>query len=470
MSPETRIALDELSRELDLEPRLTPFGALRYRGLHDAKGGGLALHIDDLSALPLLDGITGIEFYQHRARVRSGDGDLFVTVTDACEGYEEYCRTKLRLGRPELVVVEAPANPIHVARAATASRAWSRIVERARRASHVVVHPYMAHEAVWELAGRLRDAASRPTTVLGPPPPITWLANDKRLFSEIVSRTLGAEALAETRVARSASALAAALVELAKRHPRVGLKRSRSVSGMGNEVFDGAELLLASHLEVLERVEAFLRRTGEHEDEPVLAVAWETSSVSPSSQLWIPPLGSGAPRLDGIFEQILDDGVFIGSRPSTLPHCVHRMIRDAAISVARSLQYLGYVGRCSFDHVVVGDLETSPRVLFVDCNGRWGGTSTPMNLVDRLFAHAPRRATYRAQDFTATRLTGVPFTEILEAIGGQLFDPVTRSGRYVFYNVEPLARWGKMDVIAFGRDRAASDAALLEDLPKLLKI
>ncbi len=46
------------------------------------------LYLDDVSDIPFLVNIAGVEEYQHRARVRAGDGDLFAAVTPVVEGYE----------------------------------------------------------------------------------------------------------------------------------------------------------------------------------------------------------------------------------------------------------------------------------------------------------------------------------------------------------------------------------------------
>ena len=66
-------------------------------------------------------------------------------------------------------------------------------------------------------------------------------------------------------------------------------------------------------------------------------------------------------------------GVFVGSCPSTLPPRVNQVFAHMAVQVATALQYLGYVGRCSFDHIVLGDPEADFTVRFTECNGRWEG-------------------------------------------------------------------------------------------------
>ena len=426
------------------------------------------LHLDDTSAIPFLVDIAGVEEYQHRARLRAGDGDLFAAVTPDTPGFEDYCAERLGLGSPELLISEPTDGWLRVARACADGASFARLVDTARAAGGLVIHPYMGNEDVWRLARMLADAAGTPISVIGPPPPITWIANDKARFNEVVERTLGREWIIETYPLVDPGEMAATLRALAVRYARVGLKRTRCASAMGNEVYDSAKLLAT---DVEATVRAFLTRTEWPGDEEVLVVPWEETELSPSTQLWIPPAGSGAPRLDGIYEQLLEgpERVFVGSRPTTMPTAVNDALASAALRVAGALQELGYIGRCSFDHLVIGDPHGAFRACFTECNGRWGGTSTPMSLLDRVLAGAPRPP-YRAQDFVREQLVGAAFRDILECVGDQAFDARTRSGRFLFYNVGPLANSGKLDVIALGETQAHAEAALLEDLPRLLRV
>jgi hypothetical protein len=65
-------------------------------------------------------------------------------------------------------------------------------------------------------------------------------------------------------------------------------------------------------------------------------------------------------------------------------------------------------------------------------------------------------------------LVGVGFPEILDRVGDALYDPATGLGHYVFYNVGPLARNGKLDVIALGRTPDEAEILIKEDLPRRL--
>ena len=460
-----------IAARLRLAERVRPYAARRWR---PDEPPARTLHLEDVSAIPFLSGIAGVEEYQHRARVRAAPGDAYATATDVDRGYETYCADFLRLGPATHIPTDTlrSSSPLAVAQGCMAGDAFDRITDLARRDGRLVIHPYMAIEPAWELARRITDQAEASVTVLGPPPPVTWIANDKALFNQVVDAVLGPGWTPETRPGSTVSAIAADLRALASTHTAVGLKRTRCASAMGNEVFESAALCNRSPAAIERIVATFLERTEWTPGETVLAVAWETACASPSTQWWIPPAAAGPPRLDGIYEQILEGRrkVFVGSRPSTLPDPVNRGLAQAADQVAGALQALGYAGRCSFDHLVLGDPGGDFGLQFTECNGRWGGTSTPMQLVDRLVTRTRgARPPYRAQDVTAPHLVGARFEHLLELAANETFDPARGTGRFIFYNVGPLARFGKFDVIALGDTQDAAERAVTETLPRILR-
>ena len=89
-----------------------------------------------------------------------------------------------------------------------------------------------------------------------------------------------------------------------------------------------------------------------------------------------------------------------------------------------------------------------------------------MSFLDRLLPGP--RPPYRAQDFVHPDLVGVEFPDFLARIGDEVYDPVAGRGRFVFYNVNCLARVGKIDVISLGESQAEAEEALTELLPGLL--
>ena len=460
-------ALDAFARALDLSERLEPFARQMWRpGLETLP----TLHIDDVSAIPFLADIPGVDEYQHRARVRAVSGDLYATVTPPDERYDSYCLEMLELGRCEWIHAHTTRDPLAVSRACLAHAPLSRLVDLIRTGGGLVIHPYMSIEDVWTLATEVARESGHPVSVIGSPPPVTWIANDKSLFTELVTVVLGSGWTTETHESRDPGTLAGLLQDVGRRYDSVGLKRTRCASAMGNMVVNSSSILDMKEAAATRLVNDFLARTEWTGDEPVLVVAWENAISSPSTQWWVPPTGHGEPRLDGIYEQILEGErkVFVGSQPSTLPAVVNATLSHASRQVAHALQYLGYVGRCSFDHLVLGDPNSDFTIRFTECNGRWGGTSTPMHLVDRVVAGP--RPPYRAQDFSHDGLTGVTFGEILDCLGNDVFDSRRQSGRYIFYNLGPLAENGKLDVIAIGKNQTEAEHALLADLPRRLAL
>lgn len=453
----------EFRDRLDLERRLRPFEALCYLA---SDAGTTAVHLDDFAAIPFLDGVSGVDQYQHRARLRARGGDVYVASTPAPPGYERYCREVLGLGAVDVLEVEPARDRLAIARACLLNRPLLERLGALARRGGLVVEPFLGAEAIWELAAAVAAEAGARVAVLAPPPPVTWIANDKARFEDLVTAVLGPGLLPESRRSSSADALARALLELSETGPLVALKRLRCASAMGNEVFESAALRRRGFRGVQDVVRGFLERTGWKGDEDVLAVRWEQATSSPSTQWWLPPPGGGEPTLGGVYEQILagEEGVFVGSRPSGLAAEVEERIVFQSSRVAAALQRLGYVGRCSFDHLVLPD----GRVVFTECNGRWGGTSTPMNLVDRLYPGG--RPPYQAQDFVHPELVGLTFRELLARFGDAVHDRGPGAGRFLLYNVGPLEQFGKFDVVALGSSRSHVEELMAVELPRRLRL
>lgn len=431
------------------------------------------LHLEDVSGIPFVANVAGVERYQHRARVRAYDGDVFAAVTPMPDGYEAYNHELLGLGAPRLIMAEPVGAPTAVARACRQGEAWGALVAWARSSGRVVIHPYMGIEDVWELGAALAAETRAEVRVLAPRPVALWAANDKSQLSSIAEETLGPGWIMPTQRATSVGDLAAAVRAIAGDSEFVGIKRTRCASAMGNIVYRAADLLAQSATELETTVATFLDHTEWDGTEEVLAVQWGVTDISPSTQMWIPPLGAGDPELHGIYEQLLEgpEKVFLGSRPSTLPVAVHADLARASYTVSAAFQAMGYVGRCSFDFIVLGDPHGEFDVRFTECNGRWGGTSTPMFLVDRLgWRDARGRLPYLAQDFQRDELVGATFADLRGALDELLYDPRTRQGRFILYNVGPLEGSGKFDVISLGRTPEEAAEGIADVLPRRLEV
>jgi hypothetical protein len=156
---------------------------------------------------------------------------------------------------------------------------------------------------------------------------------------------------------------------------------------------------------------------------PLLLCDWEGPVLaSPSAQLWIPEKDEGLPRVEGLFEQELlgPNAAFCGARPTRLSAAwQERLAREAAL-LGLLFQEMGYFGRCSLDSILVGAEEDDATLHWIECNGRWGGTSIPMTLADRLLGDW-QGAAIGVIDRGDIRCEPRPFSEFLSVFEGQLY-------------------------------------------------
>lgn len=461
-----RDVADDLAEHWQIREATRPFRPCRWGGADDDRP---VLHLEDVTGIPFVDGISGVREYQHRARVRAGDGDLFAAATEPADGYERYCREILDLGSPEFIHADGD-DPMAVAKACRKPPVFDQLADHAEEAGGLAIHPYMAIDSVWELARHLTYRTDTTVCVVGPPPPALWVANDKSHFSKLVEEAVGDDWLVDTRRSADPREMARSLARLAEGCDQVGLKRTRCASAMGNAVFDSQTVRNLDEDELLDRVHEFLDRTRWHHEEDVLTVEWCETDLSPSTQLWVPPEDEGLPFVEGVYEQLLEgpEKVFLGSRPSTLPDEVDAALATASRQVCTALQRMGYVGRCSFDFIINGDPTGDFQARFIECNGRWGGTSTPMRLVDRVVP-GDERPPYVATDYYLPEShLGMTFEQLRSRLEDYLYDPATDEGRFLLYNVGPLDSIGKFDIISFGDSQRDARHGLDEVLPEVL--
>jgi hypothetical protein len=426
---------------------------------------GGTLHVDDLTAISFLDAGLDVRFYQERARLRAGDGDLVATAQPVADGYESYCHDYLGLGAVQWLHPAPSHTPGRIAESCWEDPAVRRhLVERMKAGELAYVHPHMGTFGVWEVAALLSDASGVALKVVAPPPGVsTWL-NDKVAFAELVSRLFGETFVPRTMSASNFAVLAQHVKDLSAAGSTIGIKLPDSAGGDGTLVLDPAPFVgqpLRSIRETLKGLLPTLRWSGERE---LLVDVWETEILcSPSAQLWIPPRAEGEPVVEALFSQVCAGrtGVFVGTRPAELPELVTRDILNRCWLIARLCQRLGYIGRCSFDLILIGSSPASSRLEFIECNGRWGGASAPMTLMNRLFgdwAHRP----YVSHVCWSSGLDRCTFSDVLALVREDLFDRRTQRGRLILTMPGRLAARSAIDVIALGDSVEASVEVLHE--------
>lgn len=418
------------------------------------------LLLDDFSVISHIHRVLGLEFYTSRAFVRAGQGDLVLGTFSPIEGYERYMDEFLGLGRAVYQHVPSVAGALPYA-VCQATLGQEDAIEQAvsyleKQSGTLWFHPYMGHKYAWELAGVLQQRLSREIKVVAPPTELCDCVNNKVWFAEAVARSLGDAFAIPVLSAGTAADAATHLENVARKEVRLAIKLADSASGMGTTVLDGAVLRGQTHTELTAMTEEWMcEKDWEADTSPPVSVEpWYDNVLgSPSIQLWIPPMGTGhTPLVEGLYDQLFypdEPFVFLGSIPSQLPDSIKRELAVSGARVGRLFQRLGYVGRCSFDTILVGDSLGTAQIKYVECNGRWGGTSTPMTLLNRVFGDYRERC-YVARDVDDHKLKGMTFQQFVDIFGDVLFDKRTGEGWCFAYNVGCLEPAGKLDVITIG--------------------
>jgi len=435
-------------------------------------GEGPTLHVDDLTAISRLDPGCRTEFYQDRARLRAGDGDIVVSCGQPVGGYEEYCCEMLGLGSPKWLHPRVPQNPMRVAEASWEDRSVRRTLVRAIRSRDLeYLHPHMGTLPIWELAFLLHRASHRRIRVVAPPPNVTTWANDKVAFTTTVQRLFGESFVPTSESAWNLSKLALRVQEIARQSQFVGLKLPDAAGGDGNVVIKSGRFGDQS----LRQTHSILREALQKLDwdgcSELLVDSWESNvTSSPSVQMWIPPQDEGPPVIEGLFVQVIEgaQGIFTGSRPADLPSHLTEEIVDRCWLLGQLFQHVGYLGRCSFDMILVGDTHDNCQIEFIECNGRWGGTSLPMTLMNRLFGDWSRQP-FAVSVSWIPGLDRVSFVDALNAFGDDLFDARTGQGRFILCNPGRMKHQSGLSAIGLGSTWDEAATAAFEDFPARLR-
>ena len=405
--------------------------------------------------------------YSYRALMLAGDADVVALSIERNLDFETYCRDTLNLGRVEVWTprAEHPFVPL-TRRCAGDRRFLERLAQLAEAHRGLNLLPYMGDGRAWSLARTIAERAKVEIRVAAAPPRLTNRVNDKLWFEARVEEVLGRSALPEVRSANGPALLAHHVKDLARRYASVAIKVPASASSLGNVVLEAGKLSGLSLAALRDELYGLLRRTGWLGDFPLLVTAWEQPILaSPSLQVWIPRPAEALPIIEGIFEQVLAgrSQAFVGAAPSELSSKVWLQLAEEGLQLAYLLQKLGYFGRCSFDAILVGDGGAETRAHWVECNGRWGGVSVPMTLVNRLVGNWMRRPFVVANEKQSLGCAR-PFSAILETLKDGLFAEPNRTEGAVILTPGPIEAGDGFDLlvmadsIAAARDRAAGIA------------
>jgi hypothetical protein len=412
--------------------------------------------IDDLSAIAHVERIKNVGTYSSRAFTRARQGDIVLASLEPTKGYHDYIDHRLGLGNSHFVFVPPydPERNYYLFESLKRDRsARDKILAYAPPDEDLVIHPYMGSYGAWDIAALLSEARQQPVKVMGPLPKASQIANNKNDLLSLVRELCGNAHVIDHEEINNRDRLEAALEEKILQFEQLVIRFPGSAGGMTTELVKRADILDRKG-DFRTFIDSYLKTYGWEEGKENLQVSgWEPQVImAPSSHLWIPPETDQLP----VFEEVLLQSfskdnplMFAGSRVADLPASITMKIGKLTLIMGRALQKLGYVGRCSFDFILCGPSIEKGVVKFVECNGRWGGASTPMTLMNRIFGdhrkHAYVHSILQVSDFQ-----GLSFERFVERFDDILFDRRTGKGYAIVYNVALLESHGQLDLIIIG--------------------
>lgn len=436
-------------------------------------GDEKSLHIEDFSEIPIIGVEDNSHVLQQRARLRAVDGDYIVQTCKIESGYSDYCEYQLGLGRVKwLYPADLETDTRDIALNCWRDRRLRHDLEQAIRHDGVrYIHPHISTLQVWELAAMLHGSTRMPVQVIGPPPALAKWANDKIEFAAVATRLLGEKFVPQTTAAYNFATLAQAVARLSATHSRLCLKFPDGTGGKGNFLIKSENIRGRSLKQVRNYLRELLKAHQWPKNGRLLIDVWETEVInSPSVQTWIPALGHGDPIIEGVFVQAIsgEKGHFVGSCPSELPEGIEQEMVNGSYLLAKLFQCLGYVGRCSFDLILVGDSLNDCNIEFIECNARWGGTSGPMTLMNRL-EPAKQGQTFGVQKVKVDELWQVDFAELKRELENELYVPATGQGNLIVFNPARIKHNAAIEIVGIGDSSDAVNQMLSDSVPHRLK-
>lgn len=346
----------------------------------------------DPAEIPLLDRSTN-DALEYRLSLLAGDGDLVVLGCERNPGFEAYSTDVLGLGQCRYLRVAGPRTaeglriPTHV-RCLEDDAAFAALAGFVRKAGGATLVPHMSTSRIWALARKLVLDTGHPVHVAGSPPAVTRYANDKLCFSGLVRALFGPYGGMTELAAHGMSALVARVHAMARDCDKLVLKLPSSAGSAGNFPLYSEDVAGMRPRALGTYLRALITRVVDPPQFPMVVQVWEKKVLSsPSVQLWIPAPEDGDPVIEGVFEQALTgaEGRFAGAQPWRGADGRLADLCREGMMLGLAMQGMGYFGRCSFDAVLSGDWMDSAALHWVECNGRWGGVSVPMSVLNRLF-------------------------------------------------------------------------------------
>ncbi len=424
--------VESLARKLDEESRFARekvyFEPFARRGL----GGGSLTVIGDVREIPLMAEHSSSAL-EYRLSTLAQAGDVIIIGTGRNAGFEDYRENVLQFGSADYLETgqSAPGNRFSTAGwCLEDAKTYQGLMQKVRAHRSATVLSHITTGTIWALARKLGRDMGLPIRVAGPLPTLSRLTNNKLWFSKVTGALLGPDAVPVECPVHGWAALTGKVRSLSQHSNRLVIKVPDSAGSVGNFVISCDEIRKMDVRQTHRYLADLLAPVAGSLHFPLLVQVWENKVLtSPSVQIWVPHPRDGHPIVEGLFEQVVSGprSEFSGAMQAALPSEWDKSLAHQSLMLATVFQELGYFGRCSFDSVISGDNFGSAKLLWIECNARWGGVSVPMTLLNTLFrgSDIPAFVIHHAPGLTMRRQS---FAEGIEKVRDLLWSPGRTKG------------------------------------------
>lgn len=399
-----------LARQLDGDNKFTRerlyFEPYVRRGL----GGGPMLIFGDVREISLFAS-QGADLLEYRLSSLARTGDTVVLATVRDPDFEHYRMNTLGFGSPDYLETAQYTGESVNSTPKTCLRdpaVYSELVENLRGKQCETVLAHITTGTIWALGRKLGMDLGRQMQIAGPLPTLSRMVNNKLWFSRVATELLGQNTVPNELPVYGLAALTAAVMSLARTSDMLVVKVPDSAGSKGNFVLSCQDLRDLDVQGVHRFLTSVLEPVPESIRFPLMVQIWEREVLlSPSIQIWIPDTNEGPPIVEGLFKQNLDrlNARFAGATKASLSAELEEKFTRQGLMLATLFQELGYFGRCSFDAIISGSDLATASLHWIECNGRWGGVSVPLTLMNTLFrrTRAPEMFIYHAPGVSERR-------------------------------------------------------------------
>ena len=401
--------------------------------------------------------LPGHEHYDQRALILARPDDIVCVAGSVDRRYLHYL-SSLGLGPRSENLIELPSESGDdsdrtlsdmLCRSSTPLRAIRELIPGG---NCVVLNPYLASSAEFDLAVELEDVLGKPVRVLGGNADIVARANLKHIVYgkalELSIPMAPGEVIALSsqfdKRPIDVSPLLEAIARYSSHTGRVIVRGTYGASGSGTFVAEGPPV------DIERKLRTFVEKQVRH---IYLVQVMFDIIQSPNVLMYVVP-GTGAIWCVGATDQCLDENfAHKGNAFPSNAETLAGMIRSAR-KLAHWLQAEEFCGFAGFDFVEYVHPETGKHEhIFVELNARVNAATYPIFLIERLNALQAGRSNPLIEAFLSAKTTtkAASFSELQEMYSRLFFDPCTGRGM-IPYNTGRLGK-GLCDLVFLGSSR-----------------